>query len=482
MKTSSLAYLHSLALSQFAAVLVLGSIISAHAQSSIALEYPIEFAATNHLQNSAPQNAPSPQPSGNSTGSGVAWWPARNSYLILDNNPRRLIEFSRNHAYIRTITLDGFLDPESIDWMYGNTFVIAQERHALSGPDSVDELVVITLPGTGDDTASITDPGVRRLTINTDINTGGFVSADNAGIEAVTLLGTNFYFTTETAPGSPANAWNVWTVPYNAPSGTVTPVAAFNLSALLSGRANDISGMATDGTDLWLLSDDGNGVEPGRLIKVTTNGTLLADYLLPRFGDNSTWNQAEGVDLFMDPVDLRLKILITGEIGPTSTSVDFMLLTAPGVKLATVNATGGWLAYPFLNGGGSQLYHSTASAVDTNGLPNPAPMNVYQRLQPEYSTLTVNSLSPATVYRVRVHLSSIQFTGWQNVSQDVWVSNGGSPNWVGNVTPFAFGFNEAMIVDLGQIYPSASGQLFVGITPTAPGKIVVVSGVEVWPD
>ena len=247
--------------------------------------------------------------------------------------------------------------------------------------------------------------------------------------------------------------------------------------------------MATDGKDLWLLSNEGTGTESSpvaSILQVKTDGTLVAQYLLPEV-EGDIWRQAEGIELFMDPVDLRLKILLSGEIGPGGSGVDFMLLKAPGVKLATTGSAGdGWLFYPFLNGGGSQYYVSTASAINTAGLTDPAPQAVYQKIQPEFSTLTVNGLSPTTLYRVRVHLASVEFTGWQNVLQDVWVSNGGSPNWAGSVTPYgAGGFNQASIVDLGTMYPSYpgySGVFFIGITPSAPGKTVVVNGIEIWPD
>src|SRR5687768_10173879 len=80
------------------------------AASSIALEFPIVAQYTNHLRTNAPQSVPSIQaPNPNSTGSGIVYWPARDSYLLLDNGPRRLLEFTLGHQYVRTITLDGFL-------------------------------------------------------------------------------------------------------------------------------------------------------------------------------------------------------------------------------------------------------------------------------------------------------------------------------------------------------------------------------------
>src|SRR5882762_10564688 len=93
------------------------------------------------------------------------------------------------------------------------------------------------------------------------------------------------------------------------------------------------------------------------------------------------------------------------------------------VKLSTITASDCWTFYPFLNGGGSQQYFSTTSSINTTGLQNPAPQAVYQQLQAETANLTwtADNLSPTTTYKVRVHLSSIQFAGYQNVSETLWV-------------------------------------------------------------
>jgi len=112
---------------------------------------------------------------------------------------------------------------------------------------------------------------------------------------------------------------------------TVTPTKMFNLPPLIGNRANDISGMATDGTHLWLVSHEFvSGAPKGRVLKMTTNGELVGDYHLPAFTHPSagTWQQAEGIEVFIDPADSKMKIMLVGEIGGGS-GVDFMLLTRP---------------------------------------------------------------------------------------------------------------------------------------------------------
>jgi len=277
--------------------------------SSISTLIPIESQSEDYLGSMTD----------NSAGSGITYWPSRNTYLVLDNNPRQLHEFNRSvpPTLQRTITLADFLDPEDIHWISGNTFVIAQELHAFSGPDSIDELVVIDLPTSGSSVNIST--ATRRL----QINTSTFTSSDNKGIEGVTYLGGNFYFTTEETPSS--GAWNVWTVPNSGSTGTVIPTAAFSLPSLIENRATDISGMATDGTYLWFLSDDGPpGATKGRVLIMTVAGQLIGDYQLPNFSGGGTWDQAEGIELFVDSGDI--KILLTGEKN-NGTGVDFMVLS-----------------------------------------------------------------------------------------------------------------------------------------------------------
>ncbi|HEY0551090.1 MAG TPA: Calx-beta domain-containing protein, partial [Verrucomicrobiae bacterium] len=210
-----------------------------------------------------------------------------------------------------------------IHWITGNTFVFAQEHNTGPSPDSTNQLVVINVPLNG--TAMNINTNLQRITIPTT----SLVNSNNVGIEAVALIGNTFYFTTEKPPPTSTNSWFVWSVPSSA-NGPTTPSIAFSLPTLLSGRATDMSGMATDGTDLWLLSHEGTGSPLGRVLRVTTNGTLIADYLLPTFTGGATWAQAEGIELFTDPGDGVMKIILTGEGGGT----DFMLLSASRVTIA----------------------------------------------------------------------------------------------------------------------------------------------------
>jgi len=312
-----------------------------------------------------------------SAGSGVTYWPGQDSYLVLDNTSGtysgstgpRVIEFNKSHSKVRDLVLVGFKDPEDIHWISGNTFVISQEYN--TGPGSVDELVVIDLP-TGGTSVNI-NTATRRLTLG-----GYFSTTSNKGIEALAVIGSTFYFTTEYAPvgGSPPT-WSVWSVP-NSGNGAVTPSVAFNLPSLLSSRATDMSGMASDGTDLWLLSDEGDGSAPrGRILKVTTGGTLLADYELPAFSGGGGWLQAEGIEIFTDPADGLMKIILTGEGADTNgvaSGMDCMILgERAGAWFAKTdpNTLGDWQGVYGADGyvvfGDSTSYPGYASGISYSG-------------------------------------------------------------------------------------------------------------------
>jgi hypothetical protein len=322
MKTYTLTTLRPFTLGFVVLALILSMTARIHAAVPLSDTYPKVQESGDYLQNDSDGGA----------GSGITYWPARDSYLVIDNNLLRIVETNRAGTLRRIITLSGFGDPEEIHWIEGDTFFISQEKNT----SSVDEIVVLTLPhGTANTSVSITDitdPApkvIRRLqfTLGQTVN--------NKGIEGCALLNGLFYFTTEDPI---TGTWDVWTTT-NTGTGTInvdsptTPAerkVAFSIMGLnTSGRALDISGMATDGTYLWLLSDLGPGGGVGRVIRMTTGGEEIADYAMPAFNSgNGTWNQPEGIELFVDTLgDGLVKMLLAGERN-VGTGVDFMMLTA----------------------------------------------------------------------------------------------------------------------------------------------------------
>ncbi len=327
----------------------------------------------------------SPPPANNSAGSGVAYWPDQDTYLILDNTvTARIFEFNRSHVHQRTINLTGFQDPEDIHWITNNTFVIAQERNTKgtqsTADDSVDELVVINIPTSGSSPLDIS-AATRRLQIRTD--SSGFLSQDNKGIEAVTVIGDDFYFTTEYAPSSPASSWKLWRVA-NTGSGTVTgvtPTSLFSVSTLISGIATDISGLTTDGNELWFLSD-----ESDRIIRATTGGSLITHYALPTTG-GFAWNQPEGIELFYDTADNIMRLIVTGEVNGGA-GVDFWLFKVPTVTIVANDASA---SETCTDPGTFRVTRSAASTAASLGVTYTISGSAINGT--DYSTLT----SPATI-------------------------------------------------------------------------------------
>jgi uncharacterized protein YjiK len=327
MTTHSFTSLRPFALSFVVLVLVLSTTARIHGAS---------VALTAHFTKVAESGDYLQDDSDGGAGSGITYWPGRDSYLVLDNNLLRIIETNRAGNLRRIITLSGFGDPEEIHWIAGNTFFITQEKNT----SSIDEIVVLTV-NPNDTTWSISGAQVdRRLqfTLGQTVN--------NKGIEGCALVGNLFYFTTEdpiTAGNPSVTTWTVWTTA-NEGSGTINvddPMTsavrntAFSILGLnTSGRALDISGMATDGTYLWLLSDEGpTGSTQGRVIKMTTAGVELVDYTMPAFNSDS-WTQPEGIELFADSDGLT-KILLTGEVDGGA-GVDFMTLRSQPSEVSIV--------------------------------------------------------------------------------------------------------------------------------------------------
>jgi len=241
--------------------------------------------------------------------------------MVLDNSPARVLEYSRAGVNTRTITLANFGDTEDIHWISGNTFVISQEKNGAL----IDEIVVIDLPTSGTTVDISTATRRLRPTYGSTIT-----GSDNGGIEAVALLSGNFYFTTEKSPATPSGEWSVWKVA-NTGSGIQTPAAtrAFRIGPIISGKAADISGMATDGTYLWLISHELAAANwYGHVFKVTLKGQVVEENTLPTFTSGDFWRQPEGIEIFTD-TDGKVKIALSGEIGCTGCGVDFMLLSPP---------------------------------------------------------------------------------------------------------------------------------------------------------
>lgn len=247
------------------------------------------------------------------TGSGVTYWPARDTLLLVDNDNECLHEWdATTKAYIRRIVLAGFDDPEEIHWIEGNTFAISNEFNAAG----IDEIAVLELPDGDVDTSVDIADAIRR------IQPTNIVSDTNKGFEAFALVDGYFYFTTEETAITPAE-WNLWRVA-NEGTGLMAVAAEglFDLTPLVGG-ATDISGMAADEDGLlWLISASANTIS-----QITPDGQLLRTVAINDFETGDPFAQAEGIEFFRD-ADGNLRLVITGE---DPAGVDLMILVPPGI-------------------------------------------------------------------------------------------------------------------------------------------------------
>jgi len=95
--------------------------------------------------------------------------------------------------------------------------------------------------------------------------------------------------------------------------------------------------MASDGTDLWLLQDEGPSSSVGHILKVTTSGTLLAEYEMPTNSVISSWSQPEAIEFFVDAADGATKVVLMGE---RAAGAQFMRLRAtPSISVQPVDQT-----------------------------------------------------------------------------------------------------------------------------------------------
>ncbi len=149
----------------------------------------------------------------------------------------------------------------------------------------------------------------------------------------------------------------------------------------------------------------------------------------------------------------------------------------PAVTSYRINAGGGasspYAADSGFSGGSA---YSTASAIDTSAVTNPAPQAVYQTERFGVFTYTLGSLSPGSAYTVRLHFAEIYFTG-PNLRQFNVAVNGTSVLTNFDIFAAAGGKNKA-IVQTFSATADASGKITIVFT-TGAHDSPKVSGLEI---
>jgi uncharacterized protein YjiK len=223
-----------------------------------------------------------------SYGSGCTYWPEKGTLLTVDNASGTIIEMTTAGIYVRTITLTGFSDVESLSYIDGLTFCLTEE--------DLGTIVVFDIPLTG--AVTVIKGGANWIrTIAAGIAVGSAT-----GLEGVAYdLATDTFITTPEK--AVAGAWNIYRVT-NATTPTVTVL--FSVYSGMAGVGTDISDLTlTAARTLLLASDEGATASDtyGRLVEFTLEGRLIQQTNVPGI------SQLEGVAL--DPANDR--IFLTGE-------------------------------------------------------------------------------------------------------------------------------------------------------------------------
>lgn len=114
--------------------------------------------------------------------SGLAYHPSSDKLFGISNNPQRIYILNKQGEVEREITLEGFQDTESIDYMYDDFFVIAEERRCA--------LAIITIQ---DDTKHIEYETAEKIHV-------GDPDGDNKGLEGVAFSEASGLFVVQESP------------------------------------------------------------------------------------------------------------------------------------------------------------------------------------------------------------------------------------------------------------------------------------------
>lgn len=229
--------------------------------------------------------------------SGVAYNALTDTLFFITNGTPTIYEFQKDGTYLRTITMSGFIDTEGIEWMYGTTYAVTEER-------SPYDIITFTMNAS---TTSVTKAG------GTSVNPGISVGT-NLGMEGITYDAANnwFYVVVEKQANS-SDGGRVFKVLLD---GTATELTALGASLSAMGITDlaDLSYSEVSG-HLFLLSQE-NSV----IIEAKTDGTIIRT----RAVDTGTFAQVEGLDFSPDGNSM----FIAGEVD------DYQHLTRPSNKVS----------------------------------------------------------------------------------------------------------------------------------------------------
>ena len=205
--------------------------------------------------------------------SGVTYSSTTDSLFVIINGTPTIYEYTLGGDWVRTVNMNGFIDTEGIDWMYGNTFAVTQERSPYD---------IITFPLDQSTTTLAKSEGT--------VITPNFTCTTNLCMEGISYDVANdwFYVVSEkqAAGGSGGRVFKVEM------DGTATEYTTLG-TALSDAGYTDLADIAYDpvSTNFFLLSEENNTI-----IEATTTGTIINTFAV----DTGIFTQPEGLDFTPD--------------------------------------------------------------------------------------------------------------------------------------------------------------------------------------
>jgi uncharacterized protein YjiK len=208
--------------------------------------------------------------------SGITYNPLTDTVFTITNGTPTIYEYSLTGTLLRTITMTGFIDTEGIEWMYGTTYAVTQERDPY-------DIVIVTI---GDSTTSLNKT-------NGTVITPEITFSSNLGMEGITYdPAENVFYVAVEKPAAGgavgAGGGRVFKVMMD---GSVTEYTTLAANLLAEGNT-DLADIVYDEMTghLFLLSEENN-----MITEASTDGTIYGSRAV-----DAKFAQPEGLELSKD--------------------------------------------------------------------------------------------------------------------------------------------------------------------------------------
>ncbi len=309
--------------------------------------------------------------------SGATYNPVNNSILMI-NNSNLIYEHDLDGKLLRTITLVGFADTESLVWMYDDMFAIGEESAGMginfglripNGTTTINRNLATRIDLTG--TFGTSNQGVEGLAYDLDRDVfyiGIEGTGDTMSVYTVTRSGA-VSVTFSTSTWAAADIGDISDLYYDRNTGHM-----FAGVDQCNGEANGPASTLCDGmieidmttgaiidkihAPAGFSQVEGIGFTPdGRLMFMTSEGDMFAKYIAQDRGTPFSFVQ------FASSTPVNLSVLTNIGVGTSTPEYGITIATSTKSQLA-LSAGAGIAQWAFRNAGGN-LYLSTTTVLGT---------------------------------------------------------------------------------------------------------------------